>query len=391
MNDSFTTTTHTSFFGSLKNAIVGTLIGLIMVPASIAGLAWNEYRTIKRTQGIAEGAEIVQTVSDPSSANPSYAGALIHLNGRAETQERLRDDVFGIEVLAIRLMRDVESYQWIENVETVNRDGKQVTTYEYKKDWNEKSLSHAQFKHPEGHENREPTFASSSFVAKNVTLGAYRLDGALKNSIDSFQKMKWSQDLVNALPSDIQANSTTKGKYLYWSDQGAPNVDSPQVGDQRIVFRVVRPTEVSLISAVNEKAINELKPFVTTYGEKLQRLFVGNFTAAEVFQKMQGENETMAWMLRGGGLMFCFIGFTLIMGVLSAMTERIPLVGTMAGGVIGFVSFLLAIMVTSLTIAIAWIAVRPLIAALLIALAIGVAVVVWRTARKRSDGITAAI
>jgi hypothetical protein len=256
-------------------------------------------------------------------------------------------------------------------------------------EWKSGRENHESFKHPNGHENPNAKFAESSLAADKVNLGAYLLNKSLKNSIHAKEQIAWSEEIIAALPADIRDHSLVNGQYLYWSEKGLPSTDSPKLGDQRISFDVVRPTNVSLVSAVNERATNELKPFKTSNGEELERLYVGDFTAAEVFEKMQGENTIMAWLIRGGGLFLSFIGFTMIMGVLSAFTERIPIVGSMTRGIIGFVAFMLAIVLTMLTIAFAWIAVRPLIAIPLIVVAIGAAVMAWRSSRKSKEFSTA--
>jgi hypothetical protein len=90
-----------------------------------------------------------------------------------------------------------------------------------------------------------------------------------------------------------------------------------------------------------------------------------------------------AWILRIGGFFMAFLGFTMIMGVLSAFTNAIPLVGSMTRMIVGFVSFLLAIVLTTLTIAFAWIALRPLFAIPLIVVGVAAAVMAWRSSRKK--------
>ena len=73
----------------------------------------------------------------------------------------------------------------------------------------------------------------------------------------------------------------------------------------------------------------------------------------------------------------------MIMGVLSAFADSIPLVGSMTRSIVGFVAFLLAIVLTTLTIAFAWVAVRPLLAIPLIVVGIGAAFMAWRSSRKK--------
>lgn len=367
----------------MKNAVVGTLLGLIMVPGSIAMLSWNEYRTIHRTQGLNEGAELVQSVTDPAVASPELAGSLVHLNGLADTQERLRDEEFGIEETAIRLDRKVEMFQWVEHKRTKKKNNRKRTTYTYDMKWKSGRLSHTEFERPTGHENPNARFKKESHEASKVNLGGYVLNQSLKRSIHSEEHVQWTEATVNALPAEIRDHATVDEHYLYWSELEVPNPESPKLGDQRIAFNVIRPTNVSLVAAVNETAPEQLKPFTTSNGEDLQRLYVGDFTAGEVFEKMQGENTMWAWILRGGGFMISFIGFTMIMGVLTAFTDAIPLVGSMTRSVVGFVAFLLAIVLTTLTIAFAWVAVRPLFAIPLIVVGVAAAVMAWRSSRKK--------
>lgn len=383
MADVFTSTQRTGFFSRIKNAIVGTFLGLIMVPVSIGLLSWNEYRTIHRTHGLNEGASVVQSVDDPNTAYERLAGSLIHLNGKADTQERLRDDIFGVEENAIRLTRKAQMFQWVEKKRTKKSGNTKRTTYTYKQQWESGRTDHGGFKEPSGHENPPAEFAKASWEAERVNLGAYSINQSLKSSIRSDENVPWSDQVVDALPERIRDNSVVNQQYLYWSSGGPPDPNAPRIGDQRISLNVVRPTRVSLVAKSRHKDASQLGPFTTTNGEELERLYVGDFSAAEVFEKMQGENEMWAWILRGIGFVVSFIGFSMIMGVLSAFADSVPFVGSMARSIIGFVAFLLAIVVTTLTIAFAWVAVRPLLAIPLIVVGVGAAFMAWRSFRKK--------
>ena len=263
-NDVFTTTTRTGFFSRIKNAIVGTLLGLVMVPGSIALLSWNEYRTISRTHGLNEGAELVQSVEDPGFASPELAGNLIHLNGKADTQEVLRDDEFGIEETAIRLSKNVEMFQWVEDKKRKKKGNRKTTTYTYKLEWKSGRQSHTEFEKPSGHENPSEKFHSASYEANRVNLGGYQLNNSLKDSIHSKDHVQWSEEILAALPAEIREQSTVDGHHLYWSKDGSQGASNPQLGDQRIAFNVVRPTRVSLVAGVTEASPEQLKPYTTT-------------------------------------------------------------------------------------------------------------------------------
>ncbi|MEM7782460.1 MAG: hypothetical protein AAF623_03840 [Planctomycetota bacterium] len=97
----------------MKNAIIGVFIGILMIPGSVIVLGWNEYRTIHRTQGLQQGAELVETVSDLNSVNSSLNESLVHLTAQANTEEQLQDDEFAVQAQAIQMRRNVEMYQWV--------------------------------------------------------------------------------------------------------------------------------------------------------------------------------------------------------------------------------------------------------------------------------------
>lgn len=383
MADSFTTTSHTGFFSRIKNAVVGTLLGLIMVPGAIGLLSWNEYRTIHRTRGLNEGAELVQSVDDPAIASPKFAGALIHVSGKADTQERLRDDILGVEENAIRLTRRTDMFQWVEAKKKKKKGNATTETYSYKKEWQSGRVDHSKFKRSNGHENPGLRFPKETWEASQVNLGAYTLNNNLKGYISSDEYIEWTSEVFDAIPESIRGSSVVDQEYLYWSEKGTPNPNSPELGDHRVRINVVRPTQVSLVAKSREQKPDQLAPFTTSNGQELERLYVGEFSAAEVFEKMQSENSMWAWIFRGGGFAISFIGFTMIMGVLTAFTDAIPLVGSMTRSVVGFVAFLLAIVLTTLTIAFAWVAVRPLFAIPLIVVGVAAAVMAWRSSRKK--------
>ena len=222
----YTETTRTGFFSGIKNAIVGAFIGIVLVPASIGLLSWNEYRTIHRTSGLNEGSKLVETVPDPDSASPQIAGKLIHLNGKADTDEQLRDDVFGIEENAIRLTRNVEMFQWTEDKETKTQGNTKQTTYTYRKEWQSGRVDDGGFKHQQGHTNPQPNFPESDLVAKRVDLGGYHLNKQLINSIRSTEPIPWSDEMLKSI-DPTYGETTISGKYLYWSKDGQSTPQSP--------------------------------------------------------------------------------------------------------------------------------------------------------------------
>ena len=180
MGDTFTSTTSQSWFGRLGGSIKGILVGIVLVIASIPLLFWNEGRAVETYKTLVEGAGLVTSV-DAGRANPVNEGKLVHVTGLATTNETLTDPILNLSVGAIRLVRNVQMYQWVERTESVTRDKlgggtETVTTYKYEKDWSASLVDSSRFEHPTDHINPATMPVSSDrWQANNVTLGGYRL------------------------------------------------------------------------------------------------------------------------------------------------------------------------------------------------------------------------
>jgi hypothetical protein len=77
-----------------------------------------------------------------------------------------------------------------------------------------------------------------------------------------------------------------------------------------------------------------------------------------------------------------FIGFNLILGVLPVLGSVVPFIGSIIGAGVGLVSFLLTLGISSIVIAIAWIAYRPIVGITLVAIAIGSYVLLLKKSKK---------
>ena len=360
----------------VKNTLVGMLFGLVMVPGTIALHAWNEYRTVHRTRGLSEAERDVQTISDNRTVDKHLDGKLVHLTGFAGTDEVLRDEKFGVETNAVRLARQVEMYQWKEE----SRNHNNRTTYSYTRTWSDGRIDSDQFHETAGHVNPKPHFASLDIVAKRVEVGAFELSESMKRAMRPWVGIEFdSARFADMVREEDRSWFRFEGKYAYWNEQGQLNPASPQVGDHRIHFEKIAPGEVSLIA---KQVGSKFMAYKTSNGEQIERLYSGKFTAAEVIDKLRTENTVMAFVLRGVEYVVCWLGFMMILGPIRKVASFIPIVGELTGGLLFIVSVLLAFIVSSTTIAIAWIAVRPLFGIGLL-VAVGLAVFALYRLRKK--------
>jgi Transmembrane protein 43 len=337
-----------------------------MIPASVLLLGWNEYRTVHRTKGLLEGKSVVVPLESPESIEPQNAGKLIHVAGLATTEETLSDKQFAVAGQFLRIRRNVEMYQWVEREEKKTRKklggGEEtVKTYTYDKKWKSGRESSESFKEPNDHVNPQPKFSHEEHVANRATFGAFQLRSEQVNDINNWREWSLDQDnLLEKFDPATRDQFKVQGAYLYYRPSGtAANVDtnSPQVGDLRIRFDVVEPTQISQLGKQEESTITA---FQTSNGEKIELLKVGKLSATEMFASLERENTFFAMLLRAAGWILSIVGFSLIAGPLKTLGDIVPFVGNLVGTATFFIALILGTCSSLVTISVAWIAVRPL-------------------------------
>ena len=112
-----TETTTIGWGSRLGSSFKGILFGLGLFIAGFPLLFWNEGRAVTDTKTNEEGAASVVEAA-AGEVDPSQEGKLVHVVGEATTQDVLSDGEYGVSATAIRLAREVEMYQWVEDSET---------------------------------------------------------------------------------------------------------------------------------------------------------------------------------------------------------------------------------------------------------------------------------
>ncbi len=178
---SYTETTTTSWFTRIKNALVGILIGIVLILASIYFLFWNEGRAIQTYRALVEGAGLVVSI-DSAKVDAANNGKLVHISGPVKPNGAPADPTFDVSADgALAINRQVEMYQWVEKSESKtekNLGGSETTTttYSYSKEWKSSYVDSSNFKRP-GHDN--PPFAvdDSRTAVDSAAVGAFTMTG----------------------------------------------------------------------------------------------------------------------------------------------------------------------------------------------------------------------
>lgn len=251
---SHTVTTKISWTSRLGSSLKGVIAGIVLFLAGIILLFWNEGNYVKVKKTLEKGQEICVSLPSNEDIDSAYNNKLVHMSGKAVTEDELTDDVFHFTKKGIKLHRTVEYYQWVEESHTTTEKDSlgggetQKTTYTYKKQWCKDKKESSTFNQKAGHENTTHFEADSvNFYAKNVSFGAFRLSDTQIKKIGGETPIKAAELTI---PEELKGRAVAKGNYIYI---GAPTAYGPQ-------FPVAQPQTNNQAQAVTPQQ----QPLVTT-------------------------------------------------------------------------------------------------------------------------------
>ena len=250
-------------------SIKGIFIGIILFIIGIPVLWLNEGRAVKTYRALKEGAENVMPI-EAAKVDAANEGKLVHVSGKAETEDVLKDSQFGIEFKGIKLARKVEMYQWEEHSSTetkkkVGGSEEKVTTYTYGKDWSETAIDSSQFKE-DGHVNPGAMpFSNKDYKAQNVKLGAFKLNESQIGRISGDEPLVLAADIP--MPAGM-ANVSRMENGFYISKSGNSSQAAPEIGDVRVTFSAAGAQDISLCAV---QAGDSFRPYTAKNGKNRTR------------------------------------------------------------------------------------------------------------------------
>ena len=367
IGESYTEVSSRGWFSRIMGALIGIPIGILLFLGSFVLLFWNEGRSVQTAKSLDD---------------PAHQNALIHVSGKATTDEIIRDPQFPISSNALRFAREVKMFQWIETKKTQSRRGlgggqDHSTEYSYSQGWADHPINSSAFKVQDGHRNPvQWLYQSWSGEAKDVTLGAFRLPTDLVRSINKFEPLLVDEAARVSLPEDLRDKIRVDNGHFYIGTQGGP----PSVGDLSIEFRQVRPTEVSILSAQDG---GTFKPYQTNSGDAISRLQLGIVSADAMFKAAERENITLTWAFRLLGFILMAAGMGMVLKPLAVFSDVIPTIGTIARFGNAFLAIGTSLVLSLATIAVGWISFRPAVGISVLALAGLVLFAFFKLAKSR--------
>jgi len=360
MSDTFTETTTTSWFGRIRNSFGGLVIGLVLIVGMVVLLFWNEGRAVQTARSLAEGAGAVVSAG-ADTVDAANEGRLVHVSGQVTTDSTPGDPDFAVSAKGVRLVRNVEMYQWKEDSKSETKKNlggseETVTTYTYAKAWNDSQIDSGSFKQPDGHQNPSMEIHGRNFQIPDGKLGAFTLDQPVLDQIGGEKALPLLPDQQAAIQAAYAGTKKLSvvdgGIYLGW------NPSSPVVGDYRIKYEVA---PLGTISVIGQQRGSAFVPYQTVAGDQLLMVSGGNVPAEQMFKEAESANKILTWIIRAVGLLLLAIGFALFMAPIGVIADVIPFLGSIVRFGTGLLAFLLAVVVGTITIAIAWFYYRPLL------------------------------
>lgn len=373
----------TSWGSRLKNAFVGLLLGVILILGSIYIIFWNESSELHTKKSLQQTENVLISVPD-DPIDPNNNLAVIYFSGIAKTKEILSDHELGVDANAIRLSRHVEMYQWQENKKNESRNANlgsetTTTTYSYQKVWSPYLLNSDRYHDQSAHKNpNKIPLSSTTLQALKVSVGDFYLPSELINKISGDVGIDLTNVNVTPLQAKLKRPITHVGDALYVGNN--PNL--PQIGDLRITMTEVLPQTVSVIA---QQTGATLQPYTAPSGRAIALLTMGKQTPQEMIRHTQFENQIQSWIIRVGTLISMIIGFLLILQPIVVFADIVPFFGTLAEFGTGLVAILCGLALWTVSTAFAWIAVRPLMAMILIIVVILVIGIIYLTKKPRPE------
>lgn len=282
---------RTSLRQHIKRQWLTTGLGIIGLAAGIFSIVGNEARTVQISKSLEESISLVTPLVPNDIPDKSNFGKLVYLTGNLIVHQPLVEVDYGISVLAVKLVKNVQMYQWEESrIETADEEGNFVNTdYTYNTEWKSQLIDSSMFYDSTGHWNpKEFPIKSDTIINEHVKIGNYHLGKKLK---EKFKDMIPVTGDERPERRDIKLHD---GVY-YHTD----NIWKPNIGDIRILFQYsgVHGQIITIVAELNDELT--LVPYSLKQGDKLLILRSGNYSLEDMFAYEHLHNRLLTWVFRG--------------------------------------------------------------------------------------------
>ena len=159
-----------------------------------------------------------------------------------------------------------------------------------------------------------------------------------------------------------------------------------RIGDMRVKFTVILPHSISLVA---KQRGDTFVGYLAKTKKKVDLLCDGTKDAAEMFEDARDANAMMTWLVRIGGFLLMFFGLSMVLKPLSVLADVLPILGNIVEIGNGLVAGVIALVCSLVTIAIAWIFYRPVLAIVLLLVAGAAIFLLWKKRQAKKSAVVA--
>lgn len=356
---------RSSFSAQLKRnwliAILGKIFHLIFILiifflgtvgffSGIILIFWNEAQAVANSKTLEDAVESITPLYDIAFLDKSLEGKLVHLTGTIMVQEPLTEVDYGVSVMAVKLKRRVQMYQWVEEEMDIVDDNLQVITtdYHYFKEWKDTLIDSTAFHSTMSHWNpKDFPIKNQVQVSEKVTVGAYELSPELKEQFKDYVEVTSDERPERR---DIKLHS---GLYYHSVD-----VWNPEIGDIRIQFSYAGAQGQTVTIAAQLDSKGQLVPHVFKNGRTFLFVKPGSYSIDGMFALLNGRNRLQNWCFRGLSWALIHLSCVCLSNVIRVLLIRSRTLRQLipAGSIKMITSMSISLLMTSL----AWMWFRPL-------------------------------
>ncbi|CAK1548586.1 unnamed protein product [Leptosia nina] len=287
-----------------KQTWLTTLMSCILFCGVTYFLIWAEGHAIQNNLMLDEIMSAAETIDVHSSDEAQkYEGRVVHIVGPLRILEPISEPDYNIQVLAVKLRKRVQMYQWVEETtETENfiseHADESQKTYWYRKEWKDYVVDSALFYIRPGHHNPTsmPMF-SETHIAENVKIGWMFLGIDVKRKVNDYYEI-WSDSRPER--SDIKLHSG----FYYHGNSALEH----EIGDLRIHFSYAgREDDIyTAVGVVESGTLQPYNPANFPYADPLSLLRKGSYSLKQLYDLEKRDANTHTWKYRMLGFVQVF-------------------------------------------------------------------------------------
>ncbi|KAK6629625.1 hypothetical protein RUM43_003442 [Polyplax serrata] len=332
---------------------LSTFLGVVGLGAGIFLIVANEARAVQISKSLAESISLVESINPDDPVDKTNIGKLIYLTGVMTIHEPLTEVDHGISVLAVKLLRQVQMYQWVESqYDTVDDEGYTVSSnYDYHKEWQTNLINSRFFYNSRDHENpSEFPIKRQTQINENVKIGNYHLGLDLKKKFKDFVPITSDERPER---QDIKLHA---GMYYHCQD-----IWKPQIGDVRLQFFYggQHGQVITVVAELDETLT--LVPYSIKKGLDISFLRLGTYSLEEMFAFVHSQNKFQTWVLRGAGWLLLYVSCVSLSTLLEIVVSHSRFLQEVLPNSFSSMKMTVSMCLSLFVTAIAWMWYRPVL------------------------------